>query len=114
MEQKLEETNSIEKEKFPIDKLRIVNITIDIDKLNGKYYKGKRREIRRKLKDDGYKILINPITNKKIEEKWVVETLMFLQREFTDLIIIPDTTVPDTELEEFIEFFKPKQVIRKV
>lgn len=117
MEQKEETAKPTEKEKFPIDKLRIINVRINIDKLNGKYYKMKRREIRKKLGklgDNGHKILINPIINKKIEEKWAVETLMFLQQEFTNLVIVPDTTVPDKELEEFIDFFTPQQVIRKV
>ena len=111
---------SKEEETLVIDRLRIIIVKITVEKMEGNeannYYKQKRREIRKKLKGkpDDIRSLIVLNTDKTIEETWIVECLMGLQCEFTDLLFVPESTVSDEKLSGFIEFFQPRQVIRQV
>ncbi len=94
--------------------LQIINKRIDPDKLNCNYYNRIRREIKKQIKEDADILLINLDTNEPIKERYKVESLLHLQREFTDIIIKPKSTVDDQELNDWIEFFKPKAIMSSI
>lgn len=96
---------------FPI--IQIINKKIDVEKLNTAYYNRKRREIRREIDKNSEIIILNLIPNKEIQKKWMVESLLHLQKEFTDILIVPNNGIKDSELSEWIKFFNPVQVLKQ-
>lgn len=95
-----------------IPTIQIINKKIDVAKLSTRYYNKKRAEIKRNINHKSDVVIVNLIPNNDIEEKWVVELLLHLQREFTDVVIIPKTTIDDDDLSEWINFFNPSQVLK--
>ena len=95
-------------------KLQIINKKIDTDKLHHNYYSKLRRDIKNQINKDADVLLINLIPKKEINEKYKVESLMYLQREFTDIIIKPTSTVKNEELKEWADYFKPKLIMNTI
>lgn len=93
--------------------IQIINKKIDVERLNTEYYNRKRFEIRREINEDTDIVLLNLIPSQEIEKRWIVELLLHLQKEFTDILIVPNTGVQDAELSEWINFFRPVQVLKQ-
>jgi hypothetical protein len=70
----------------------VIERKINIDNLTGDYYKRLRSELKRKAKDQEF-VEIRLIPNRPINEMWILETLLNLQREVTNNIIIPPNTL---------------------
>jgi len=93
---------------------QLINKRIDTDKLNRTNYNRIRREIKKKINNDADVLLINFIPKEPIKEKYKVETLLHLQREFTDIVIKPESHIETEELSDWIHFFKPKMIMNTI
>ncbi|WP_292378398.1 hypothetical protein [Methanosarcina sp. UBA289] len=84
-------------------KMQIIKRKVDPECLTGLYYSQVKHDIKRKIKDDTELLLIRIIPKNPISEKWILESLMYLQREFTSIITVPKNNV-NMKKEEFEEF----------
>jgi hypothetical protein len=71
-------------------------------------YNETKRRIKTHVYNDAEMLIINIIPDTVITEKWIVESLMYLQREFTPLITIP-VNVSNLEVTDIIEFERVHQ-----
>jgi hypothetical protein len=76
------------------------------------YYDRKEKEIRREVKRNADIVIVNLKPDQKIKDLWVLEMLLHLQREFSDIVIIPDSDMPIEELEDWFGIFRPKEVLK--
>ena len=97
--------NLLNKNIFPT--LQIINKKIDPSKLSNEYYQRLRYEIKKEVKENTKILFINFIPKKDINEKWELETFLHLQKEFTNFIIVPPSSIESNELEEWNDVFNP-------
>jgi hypothetical protein len=109
-------TNSMSKDGMSLNKefnednfpsIQIINKRVDPSKLSNGYYQRLRYEIKKRIKQDTEILFINFIPKKDINEKWELETLLHLQKEFTNFIIIPPSSIDSSELKEWNDVFNP-------
>jgi hypothetical protein len=86
-------------------KVQIIKRKVDPECLTGSYYSQVKNDIKRKIKEDTELLLIKIIPKNPISEKWILETLMYLQRELTSVVTVPKNTV-NMKKEDFEEFEK--------
>lgn len=84
-------------------KTQIIKRKVDIDRLTGAYYQQVKNDIKRKIRDDTELLIIKITPKNEISEKCIVDCLMYLQREFTSIITIPENKA-DMKKEDFKEF----------
>jgi hypothetical protein len=82
---------------------QIIKRKVDPERLTCEYYSQVKRSIKKRIKIDTELLIIEIIPKTTITEKWVVDCLLSLQREFTSIIAIPKNTV-DMKKEEIEEF----------
>jgi len=99
------ENKNISEFNFP--KIQIINKRIDPKKLNNGYYQRLKCEIKKQIKEETQILIINLIPKTKIDEKWKLETFLHLQKEFTNFIIAPPSSIDSYELQEWNEVFNP-------
>ena len=92
--------------------IQIINKRVNVDKLDGRYYSKLKNEIRKQVRENPEILLINFLPNRPVTELWALMTLLDLQLEFTDTVIIPRTTIDAEQLDEWVCFFDPKQVLK--
>jgi hypothetical protein len=106
----LDDFKIFNKDSFP--SIQIINKRVDPSKISNGYYQRLRYEIKKEIKKDTKIIFINFIPKKDIDEKWELETLLHLQKEFTNFIIIPPSSVDSNELKEWNDIFNPALMVR--
>ncbi|MHA2135801.1 MAG: hypothetical protein ACXAEN_18740 [Candidatus Thorarchaeota archaeon] len=93
---------------------QIITRRVSVEKLTtngaGRYYNRVKSDLRSKI-DSKKETYILFIPDVEIEERWIVRTLLTLQRELTHNIVIPPTTVGLDDFEEWISYFRPKRVL---
>lgn len=92
--------------------VQIIKKRIDISKIRyGNYYHRKVKEIEKQIEGDSTPI-IELIPNKEvIDDAWDLELLLQMQRDVTDIVIMPKTSVASSEIQDWINFFKPKEIL---
>ena len=96
-----------------IQRIQIIKKKVDIEKLDGEYYKRLRYSIKRDLKSNTEILMIEFIPNSPISDKSILKTLLHLQREFTDILIAPKSTISidESELENLTNRFKASMIM---
>jgi hypothetical protein len=84
-------------------KRQIIRRKVDPTRIVPDYYRQVKNDIRRKIDIDAELLIIEIVPKSEITKKWIVETLMYLQREFTSIITVPENT-SDIKKEDFEEF----------
>ncbi len=94
-------------------KIQIIRRKIDPKLLTGRYYGRVKNSIRRNIRDDADILMIQLIPKTPISEKWVLESFLALQREFTPILIQPHNTVnmKEEEIKEFEDIFKASAIM---
>ncbi len=94
--------------------VRVINKRIDSGRMSSAYYARKRREIRKEVSNAQGDVIINLIPNEEIRDKCILELFLHLQREFTDIVVIPPTSLKGSEFAEWMGFFNPTHVLMGV
>jgi len=96
-----------------IRRIQIIKKKVDIEKLDGDYYRKLRYSIKRDLKEDAEILMIEFIPNSPISDKSILKTLLHLQREFTDILIAPKSTISidESELKNLTDRFKASMIM---
>lgn len=86
--------------------IQIINKKINTKKFidDDFYHHRKRLELRREVKENSDLILVNLVLSESINEKWALECMLDLQREFTDIVIIPPTDIQLEKINEWRQF----------
>jgi hypothetical protein len=98
-------------------RIQVIRRRVSLEKLvsNGgsRYYGRVKHSLKKKI--DGEKeVLIDFVPDEEIKEKWVLRTILTLQRELTENVVIPTSSVDIAELEDWISYFRPRLVVQLV
>ena len=93
------------------DSLQIINVEVNVEKFSHDYYNKLRNIIKKKIQKSDM-IIINFIPNKLINDKWIFYCLLDLQRDFTDIITIPNNNLEEENLNEWSYSFNPQKLVK--
>ncbi len=93
------------------DSLCIINLKVEVGKFSHCYYDKLRNKIQKKIKKSDITI-INFIPNKPISDKWIFYCLLDLQRDFTEIITIPENNLGEDNLNEWSYSFNPQKLVK--
>lgn len=96
---------------------QVITRRISLAKLTsngGSRYYGRIKSGLRNKMDQGMEVFINLIPDSEINERWILRTILTLQRELTPNIIVPSTSIEPKELQEWISFFRPRCIVQIV
>jgi len=102
-----------------MQKIQIIKRKVDTRRLNGefgdegRYYQEIKYSIKRDIKNDADLILIDLTPKDPITNICTLETLLHLQGEFTNQLIVPphSVNIENAQLNEITEFLNAKNVL---
>jgi hypothetical protein len=99
--------------KLKAQKIQIIKRKIDISHFDGAYFKQLQYSIQKNVNSNAEIIMIDLIPNTPISDRSVLKSLLYLQREFTDILIAPKTIFPleETEIEKLTERFNATMIM---
>ena len=94
------------------EKAQIIVKKIDPDKFDDEIYVKLEKNLKREIKEGLSQVIIYFIPTKPITEKWIVWSLLDLQRKFTEVLFMPSNIFSDAELEDWFYYKNPMKVYR--
>jgi len=100
--------NSAENHGLCVLKKQIIKRKIDPTQSSSVYYSKVRYDIRRRIYPDTELLIIEIVPKSEITKKLLVQTLMYMQREFTSVITVPKNSADLTkeDLQKFESLYE--------
>jgi hypothetical protein len=93
-----------------LESLQVITRKIDPTKIDHLYINKLRREIKTKIESGKDLTIIYFIPTAPIEKRWVVWSLLDLQKEFTEILVMPKNIFTEDELKDYFFHFDPVKV----
>jgi hypothetical protein len=109
----IERGNKIMELESTLKNIQIITLQVNAEKLDGTYYSKLKNKIKKQIRENDF-LLINLVPKKPIKSRAQIKILLDLQLEFTDVVIMPKSTLHSNEVDDWIDFFQPSQILRHV